>query len=240
MSDMCKFEADTTERFALMVRQGFGTQEQAQRLFFDAMDAHKSEHHKCAAPVTAPVPAAAPVRINTHTESSKRMSTGLPFSLPAAIPSEFASADSFRGRLVLITVTGYERDVPNVAEPGKTSDRVTATVTTVDGKGKVQIYAQKAPTGQFLDGPEHAGVWFSQKRIREAVAPDKEQSLGRTTLGVLETYKPGKIAGLGNPWGVVEPTPEQIKVATEFVMNGAAANATASAPDPEDPWGAEG
>lgn len=161
--------------------------------------------------------------------------TDQPFKMPAAIASEFASADSFRGRLVLIKVTGYERNVPVFQQPGKFTDRVTAAVTTVDGKGKVQIFAQKAPTGNFLDGPEHVGVWFSQDRIVKAVAENKEQSIGDVTLGVIETFKPGKAAGLGNPWGVVHPTPEQIKVATAFLAQ-FYANVT-SEPDPEDPWG---
>ena len=160
--------------------------------------------------------------------------TNDPFNTPAAIASEFASADSFRGRLVLIEVTGYEASVPVFNQPGKFMPRVTATVTTVDGQGKVQIFAQKAPTGNFLEGPEHAGVWFGQDRIVKAVAPEGERSVGRLTLAVVETYKPGKAAGLGNPWGLVDPTEAQKQMARDFLANKTVASATAPADD--DPF----
>lgn len=156
-----------------------------------------------------------------------------PWNTPAPIASEFASADSFRGRLVLIKVTGFDAAVPVFNQPGKFADRVTATVTTVDGAGKVQIFSQKAPTGKYLEGPEHEGVWFGQDRIVRAVAPDGPQSIGRMTLGTVETFKPGKAAGLGNPWGVVDPTDAQKQVARDFLAGKIVAEATASAePDP--------
>lgn len=163
--------------------------------------------------------------------------TNDPWNTPTEvpIPSEFASIDSFRGRLVLITVTGYETNVPNQAEPGKFSDRVTATVLTVDGKGRVQQYAQKAPTGAYLEGPEHLGVWFSQTRVLPVLAPDGVQSIGRMTLAVPETYKPGKIAGKGNAWGLVDPTEEQKQTARDFLAGRTVAAATA-APAADDPF----
>ena len=162
--------------------------------------------------------------------------TNDPFNAPAPIASEFASADSFRGRLVLIEVTGYEDRVPVFNQPGQFKPRVTTKVTTVDGKGKVQIFLQKAPTGKFLDGPEHPGVWFGQDRIVPAVAPDGEKSIGRLTLAVIETYKPGKSAGLGNPWGLVNPTEEQMQTARDFLANKTVAAATSSAPADDDPF----
>ena len=76
-----------------------------------------------------------------------------PFADPTPIASDFASADSFRGRLVLIQPTRLELDVPNMQNPSQTSDRVTATVTVVDGQGPVQIFAQRVPTGKFLFFP---------------------------------------------------------------------------------------
>lgn len=157
------------------------------------------------------------------------------FDLPSAtpIPSEFASADSFRGRVVLIEVTGYEVDVPFKGDERKFTDRVTAKVTTVDGKGRVQIFSQKVPTGTYLEGPEHEGVWFSQDRIRKVIAPEGGRSVGKRTLAVIETYKPGKIAGQGNPWGLLDPTPEQIQTAKDFLAGRAVDQATAVA---EDPW----
>lgn len=158
-----------------------------------------------------------------------------PFASPAPIASEFASADSFRGRLVLIQVTGYELDVPNQQDPGKKADRVTATVTTVDGLGKVQIYAQKAPQGKFLEGPEHKGVWFSQDRIVKGLVTDRQFITGQPpVLARIETYKPGKTAGLGNPWGLVAATDADKQIARDFLANRTVGAAAAPAPADDD------
>ncbi len=156
------------------------------------------------------------------------------FDIPAAIPSEFASADSFRGRLVLIRVTAFDPKVPVFNQPGKFADRVTATVTTVDGKGKVQIFSQKAPTGNFLEGPEHEGVWFGQDRIVRAVAPEGARSIGRLTLATIETYKPGASAGMGNPWGLINPTEAQKQTARDFLAGKVVAAAAQT--DDDDPF----
>jgi hypothetical protein len=164
------------------------------------------------------------------------------FELPGVIASTFASADSFRGRLVLIEVTAYELQVPNQNEPGKFADRITATVTTVDGgENRVQIFSYKAPTGKYLDGPVYKGVWFSQTRVLEAVAKGRGAgSVGKKTLGTLQTYKPGIPAGPGNPWGLVDPTPEQIQTAKDFLAGRTIAEATAPVGDAGaaagDPW----
>jgi len=162
-----------------------------------------------------------------------------PWNAPATIASEFASADSFRGRLVLIRVTEFEEKVPNPLQPGKFADRVTATVSTVDGKGPVQIFSQKASTGKYLNGPDHEGVWFSQDRIVRAIAPQGVSSMGRLTLGVIETYKPGQPAGLGNPWGVVQPTEDQKQTARDFLAGRTVAEATPAQmtkPNTDDPF----
>lgn len=164
-----------------------------------------------------------------------------PFAAPAPIASEFASADSFRGRLVLIQPTKLELDVPNMQDASKSADRITATVTTVDGLGPVQIFSQKAPTGKFLEGPEHKGVWFSQERIVKAILPDRVlPPSGRMVLARLETYKPGRGAGIGNPWGLVDPTEADKQTARDFLANRtitqAVAPAQAPAGDDEDPF----
>jgi hypothetical protein len=142
-----------------------------------------------------------------------------PFKDPAPIASEFASADSFRGRLVMIEPTQLELDIPNARQPGKVSDRMTATVTTLDGQGQVQIFAEKIPTGKFLPGPVHKGVWFSQERIVKAVLPDRVLTPGVRVLGRLETYKPGRPAGLGNPWGIIPATPAEKQAAAQVLAN---------------------
>ena len=152
-----------------------------------------------------------------------------PFADPTPIASDFASADSFRGRLVLIQPTRLELDVPNMQNPSQTSDRVTATVTVVDGQGPVQIFAQRVPTGKFLEGPKHDGVWFSQDRIVKAVLPERYLVPGRMVLARLETYKPGKPAGQGNPWGLIPATDADKQTARNFLANQTVGGAAAPA-----------
>lgn len=162
------------------------------------------------------------------------------FNLPSGTPiaSDFASAQSFRGRVVLIEVTAYETNIPNPMNPGTFQDRATARVTTLDGVGPVQIYSQKAPTGKFLDGPVHEGVWFGQDRIRKVIAPAGAGSVGNSVLAVVDTYKPGQMPGKGNPWGLVDPTPDQIKKATEIyaAMKVGGAASPSSQPVADDPF----
>lgn len=160
------------------------------------------------------------------------------FNLPSAtpIPSTFPSIDSFRGRLILIEVTGYEVKIPVQGQDGKFKDRVTAKVTTVDGRGQVQLFDRQVPTGQYVEGPEHVGIWFDHQRTLPVLAPEGERSIGRLTLAIPETYKPGKVAGKGNAWGLLDPTPEQVQAAREFLANMTVDKATASAPDPSDPF----
>lgn len=157
-----------------------------------------------------------------------------PFADPTPILSEFASADSFRGRLVLIQPTKIELDVPNMQNPSQTADRVTATVTTVDGLGPVQIFSQKAPTGKFLEGPEHKGVWFGQDRIVKAVCPDRRVT-GGMVLARLETFKPGKGAGIGNPWGLLPASDADKQMARDFLANRTVAQAAAPEENPFAP-----
>lgn len=153
-----------------------------------------------------------------------------PFSVPTPITSEFASADSFRGRLVLIQPTSIELDVPGMQNPNDRSDRLTVTVTTVDGLGPVQVFSQKAPTGKFLEGPEHRGVWFSQKRIVEGIIGSTRTVVpGTMVLARLDTFKPGKGAGIGNPWGLTPPTEEDKQTARNFLANRTVAKAASPA-----------
>lgn len=159
-----------------------------------------------------------------------------PFSDPNDIAGEFASAESFRGRLVLIEPVKLELDIPNSLNPGQTQDRVTAKVTTVDGQGKVQIFANRAPTGNFLEGPEHEGVWFSQDRIVKGLFPRRQFIPGVRVLARLETYKPGKAAGPGNPWGLVKATDTEKKQAVEFLANFTINGAAAPAQDDDAPF----
>lgn len=162
-----------------------------------------------------------------------------PFATPAPISSTFASAQSFKGRLVLIQPTKYEMDVPNYQDPSKSADRVTATVTTVDGQGPVQIFSNRTASGKFLEGPEHKGVWFGQERIVQQVAPDRTFKPGSMVLARIDTRYPDKGAGVGNPWGLLDPTEQDKQLARDFLANrivGQAA-APAAAPADENPFG---
>lgn len=162
-----------------------------------------------------------------------------PFQTPKPIVSTFASAQSFRGRVVLIEPTDLELDVPNKDEPSKKADRLTATVTTLDGLGPVAVYSHKEATGVMLPGPVHKGVWFSQDRIREGVIGQGNRQFqpGTKIIAVIDTYKPGKGAGPGNPWGLNAPTDAQRVLAAQLYaqiqIGGAQAPAPQAAPAAE-------
>lgn len=149
------------------------------------------------------------------------------------IVSDFASLDSFRGRVVLITPTAF--DPENKNDAGQLMPKFTATITTVDGKGKVQQYANKvAIAGAYLEGPRHDGVWLSQERVvkRLKTAWEKKSSI----IGVPDTYKPGRPAGKGNPWDINKATDAQKKAAREFLANLAVSSAEEPEADEKDPF----
>lgn len=138
-----------------------------------------------------------------------------PFEDPTPRMSEFASADSFRGRLIMIEPVKVERDVPKQSNVpnGPKGDKITANVTVLDGAGPVQVYAQRVPTGKMLDGPVHRGVWFNQDQVTQALQTPDGKSLRGRVLCRLDTLKPGTPAGQGNPWTVTAATPEEKKAA---------------------------
>lgn len=138
--------------------------------------------------------------------------TNDPFQDPTPRAAQHASADSFRGRLILIEPVKVERDVPKMASQpnGAKGDRVTATVTVVDGQGPVQIYAKTVPTGQFLDGPTYRGVWFNQDQIAAGLQTPDGRDLLKMVLCRIDTLKPGTRAEQGNPW-VINAVSEQDK-----------------------------
>jgi hypothetical protein len=154
-----------------------------------------------------------------------------PFAAPATIASAFASADSFRGRLCLIQPTKLERDVPKSNGSAEKGDRITATVTVVDGRGPVQVFAQRVATGKYLDGTVHRGVWFSQSRLIGHLT-DPAGNLLPMVLGTFETYKPGQMAGQGNPWGLLPPSEEDKQMARNYLANMTVASASAPTPPP--------
>lgn len=158
-----------------------------------------------------------------------------PFADPTDIPSEHPSAASFRGRLVLIQPTKLELDIPKKDNSGKTEDKVTATVTVVDGQGPVQLMPRQIPSGVFIDGPAYEGVWFSQERLVGGLCPKRTLTPGRVVLARLETYKPGKPAEKGNPWGLIKATDADKQLARDFLANRMIGQASAPAED-ESPF----
>lgn len=155
--------------------------------------------------------------------------TNDPFGMPAVIASDFASAESFRGRLVLIKPTRLELDVPNRDNPSQVADRLTCDVSTVDGLGPVQIFSNRVPTGRTLPGPSHSGVWFGQDRIVKAIVPNRHLVPGTMVLARIETYRPGQAAGKGNPWGLVAPTEADKDMARQFLASQMVGQAAAPA-----------
>lgn len=141
-----------------------------------------------------------------------------PFQTPTPRVSEFASADSFRGRLVLIRPTKIERGVPKQPGSPVVGDRVTANVTVVDGQGPVQVFSRRQPTGKFLDGPDHRGVWFNQDQLAAGLQ-DVKGNLLELVLARIDTLQPGTPAGQGNPWVFQDPSEEDKDVARKFLAS---------------------
>jgi len=154
-----------------------------------------------------------------------------PFEDPTPRASEFASADSFRGRLILIEPTKVERDIPKQsANPtGPKGDKITATVTVVDGQGPVQVYSQRVPSGKYIDGPVYRGVWFNQDQVTVGLQTADGSQLRKMVLTRLDTLKPGTMSGQGNPWTVSAPSEEDKQTARDFLANRTVAQATAPA-----------
>jgi hypothetical protein len=164
-----------------------------------------------------------------------------PFADPTPRVSAFASADSFRGRLILIEPTKVERDVPkqSTVPNGPKGDRVTATVTVVDGQGPVQTYSNRTPTGKFLEGDVHRGVWFNQDQL-SAGLQTLDGELLKMVLTRIDTLKPGTPAGQGNPWVMHKTTDAEKQTARDYLAGRRIAQAsTPSQPGPaaeQNPW----
>lgn len=156
-----------------------------------------------------------------------------PFSTRTAVATTFASIASFRGRLVLIEPTQFEADVPG-QEPGKVADRVTATITVIDGsevQRPVELFPQGHPSGQHLPGNRFEGVWISQDRVVKQLRTDAmaRGTLQAMVIGKFETFKPGVPAKKGNPWGLdYEVTEADKQTAREFLAKRYAEQAAAA------------
>lgn len=163
-----------------------------------------------------------------------------PFAGPSAVPSQFASVQSFQGRLVIIEPTKFERNIPSADDPTKLQDRITATISTVDGQGRVQIYSRRVATGQYLEGPSHEGVWISNDRLVKQLLNHETGQPHRMVLGRIDSWKGGP-AGKGNPYEIKEATEQDKDMARKFLadrmVGGAAAPSAAPAPAPGNPFG---
>lgn len=164
-----------------------------------------------------------------------------PFAAPSPVASKFASVQSFYGRLVIIEPRKIEYDVPkSSANPtGPKGDRVTADVTTVDGQGAVEIFTNRVATGQYLEGPEHRGVWINQDRLVPALMTPDGKSLLPMVLARVSTFRGGP-AAQGNPYSFDEPTEEDKQMARDFLAGrkiGAAAAPSQAPAAPKNPFG---
>ena len=156
-----------------------------------------------------------------------------PFEDPTPRVSKFASADSFRGRLILIEPTKLELNVPKSKQANSAiGDRITATVTVVDGKGPVQTYDNRVPTGVFLEGNLHRGVWFNQEQITDGLKTPDGKALRKMVLARIDTLKPGTSAGIGNPWVMNPATDADKQTARDYLANRTVEEASAPAENP--------
>lgn len=156
-----------------------------------------------------------------------------PFEDPSPRVSAFASADSFRGRLILVEPVKIEHDIPKSTAPNSPrGDRITATVTVVDGKGPVQTYSQRVPTGKFLEGDVHRGVWFNQDQLVDGLKTPDGKALRKMVLARLDTFKPGTPAGQGNPWTIAAVSDADKQTARDYLANRTVSEATGGDENP--------
>lgn len=152
-----------------------------------------------------------------------------PWSAPAALPSTFPSVQGLHGRLVLLTPRKVEPVADN-HNPGQFKDRMMVDVVVVDGGGPVPVFKNRQHTGQFLEGTDFPGTYMSQSRIvnqlREALAS------GGKVLARVGLYKEGQPQGVGNPWGLVDPTEQDAQIARQFL---ATRTVSAAIPQPAAP-----
>lgn len=161
-----------------------------------------------------------------------------PFAAPAAIPSEYPTVASFRGRLVLIKPVKIET-VPNTqGAPGQMQDRVTADVTVVDGLGPVPGFTRGQPNGQSFPGPEFRGTYISQEVIVKQLADVTPPRGSGQVLARIDTRTPGTAPGKGNPWGLVEVTEDDKNIARAFLANRTVNAAAPPAAAPQYPQAA--
>lgn len=155
-----------------------------------------------------------------------------PFAAPAAIPTEYPTVASFRGRLVLIKPVKIETVPNSQGAPGQMQDRVTADVTVVDGLGPVPGFTRGQPNGQSFPGPEFRGTYISQEVIVKQLADVTPPRGNGQVLARIDTRTPGTAPGKGNPWGLIDPTDQDRDIARAFLANRTVSAAISPAPVP--------
>jgi hypothetical protein len=153
-----------------------------------------------------------------------------PWSTPAAIPSEFPTVASLRGRLVLIKPLKQETVPNNQGAPGATQERVTANVTVVDGLGPIPVMSRGVPTGQLLAGPDFNGMWIAAEVIVKQLA-EALQTRG-AVLARVNTPDPNAAPGKGNAWGLIHPTEQDKQIARDYLAGRTVGAAAAPAAQP--------
>lgn len=148
-----------------------------------------------------------------------------PFSGPSPIPVTFASVQSFQGRLVLIEPKKTEMAMND--DNGQMQERITATVTVIDGSGPVKTFKRRVDTGMTLEGPEFPGVWIGQQMLVGQLK-DGKGNLLPMVLGRFDTKTRGGSAGKGNPWEIYPPTDQDVQVARKYLADRYAAQANAA------------
>jgi hypothetical protein len=158
--------------------------------------------------------------------------------------SKFANAGALRGRLIIVEPTKLEHDIPKSAKnpDGPKGDRVTATVTVVDGQGPLQVtdrFGRPIP-GQFIQGEVHRGVWFGQDQLAAGLTTEDGKELVKMVLCRIDTLKPGTEPEQGNPWVMNAVTDEDRQTARDYLAGrriAAASGPTApAASTPKNPW----
>lgn len=151
-----------------------------------------------------------------------------PWAAPAAIPTEFPTIASLRGRLVLIRPLSQQTVPNNLGGPGATQERITADVTVVDGQGPVPGMSRGNPTGQWFAGPEFPDMWLGSEIVVKQLA-EALKTRG-AVLARVDTRTPGTAPQKGNPWGLIDPTEQDVQLARNFFANRTVAAASAPAP----------
>ncbi len=131
-----------------------------------------------------------------------------PFAVAVAPPSTFPKMAGLNGLLLLVKPIKLEENLINTrfSKPGQapqTYDRLTADVETIDA----------VPAG--FDSNVFPSMYISGTRLITQLRGNL--ATGQPVLGRLGLFKPNEIPGAGNPWGLLEPTEDDVQLALRYV-----------------------